>query len=338
MMMEGSVKDADSFVRTFATSIRRHLLSMRIKDIEHTCLILQFLNYTSDMGIYKAIEEALLQCDKSDPRSGRHFVFVIAYLSRMGHFHLDSIEKLIHLANRHCDVATIRDNATLASAGMKLCSSVFPNQDVREQLQFREMNRTGPLYLSALGSVAELDCCVDIEIPEYAGERLAPELRQRILSIARSESTGGSSTLSTRLDILADVRDLLGDENVFFGKVFPHAPFASIVFCLRKVKPLVVSPLPGDFVGRLAAGREVARPPQNIGKWYAVLVPRRDNLNYYGQPIGIVVSQIRQVQRLGYVPLCVQHWAYSKAKTENHSKAFLRSMIESGKWLGKRTA
>jgi hypothetical protein len=321
----GRVKNADSFINTFASSIKPHLSSLRMKDLDRTCKILQHFNYKSDMGIYEAVEEALSHCDMSDSVSGIRFISVVTHLSRVGYFSQDNIQRIIQLANHCCALPTVSDQATLAEAGRRLLNCFSPRKSSSPHTESVMSKVEVDVSLKVLARVAELDNCVEIEIPDVAGERLSPDLFRSIVSV-RQRKQVTSVALTDRFDVFADVKELLR-ENVFHGRAFPYTHFSSILFCLHPSEPLKTLPLPRDFTDRLAAGKEAVRPPQSRGRWIALLVPSRSHLGYYGQPIGNLPVHIRQLQKLGYLPLVIYHFAYAKAKSENCSKAFIKDMI-----------
>ncbi|XP_049958925.1 FAST kinase domain-containing protein 5, mitochondrial [Schistocerca serialis cubense] len=181
-----------------------------------------------------------------------------------------------------------------------------------------------------------LDVGVELECPDYNGNRLSQKTRSRITksNTKWTPSRGKRSHSQTdkfMLEVMDSLEEILGGpHNLHAVHILPQYERADIVFGIdNNGKP---SNIPAQF--KELPLHLVKPPPTNEDQtlWYAVVIGGW-NLFIRGEdrPVGAIVTKIRQLKRLGYKPTLVSWFNWSMMKSEQ-KKEFLKNMT-AGKQL-----
>ncbi|XP_050292932.1 FAST kinase domain-containing protein 5, mitochondrial isoform X2 [Anthonomus grandis grandis] len=161
-----------------------------------------------------------------------------------------------------------------------------------------------------------LDCAIDVECPDYKGNRLRPEIRYKAAKWQTEwpPSHDQWKKISPKdqffLDALDSVKKVVGHDTTDFVSVrhvVPHFPMADIIVC----KDLNTN----KFTKLLGFERyihgDVMFPHQDgTLKWYAILILTRNNTtrglkNELPEPLGTLAMKIRHLEKIGYNPVQV---------------------------------
>ncbi len=330
-------------LKEFARCCLGQLDNLRIKDLEQIAFILYIGNYTRDPSVYQAIGSAIDGCTLSDPRSGRSLVYLASFLAKKGFFKDDLITEIMSSANACEPLHAATTESELVKASLDLLLQLGRPRQPQGRRDFHlaevrsyEMRRSKMLYRIALFYVAELDCNVELDHPQYGGSRLDPDLRKKFLPLGQFDAPLSASE-RLKADVLGDLWRIYGKKGARLAKLLPHAVATDIVLCLTKLKSgkWVAFPLEEDKLEALSAEIQSSRVLTSLDGGssssssvaVAVLVPKRSHFDGDGDPVGPLAFKARQLTSLGYRVVMVRHYVYAASKREGVSTKYLHGLI-----------
>ncbi|KAK9874377.1 hypothetical protein WA026_002724 [Henosepilachna vigintioctopunctata] len=150
-----------------------------------------------------------------------------------------------------------------------------------------------------------LDCSIEIECPDYEGNRLSPDLKYRVVKwITEDKPTYTPYASLTAydklyLDVEEHIKLVVGNkEFIRSDHVTPHFPRPDIILCKDKNSNKFIEP-PG--FQKYIFG-DVKYPIKNSNlKWYALSVIGWNNtIRCTSLPVGMIVMKQRHLKKMGY--------------------------------------
>ncbi|XP_063930429.1 FAST kinase domain-containing protein 5, mitochondrial [Zophobas morio] len=155
-----------------------------------------------------------------------------------------------------------------------------------------------------------LDTCVEVECPDYKGNRLSPQKRYKaakwLSEYAPTRDQHKRLSLSDKayLEIVDSLVGIVGEERLLRSDhVLPHFSKPDIILCKDQVSGEFVEPF--GFENYVLG--DVMRP-FNVEKykWYAVMVLTPNlTLRDACEPLGGMIMKERQLKTIGYTPVLV---------------------------------
>uniref|UniRef100_A0AAR5Q8N4 FAST kinase-like protein subdomain 2 domain-containing protein n=2 Tax=Dendroctonus ponderosae TaxID=77166 RepID=A0AAR5Q8N4_DENPD len=181
-------------------------------------------------------------------------------------------------------------------------------------------------------ALLSLDCCIDIECPDYKANRLTASTRYKAAKWqtewAPSNAQFKKITAKQRLflEILDTVKDIVGQEEfVHVNHVMPHFPIADIIVCKDLTTGAYTST---DSLKQYALG-DIMKPTQDSNlKWYAILPFTLNNVvKYSNAPYGYSIMKLRQLEKIGYTPVVVLHIEFERLTPEERKQHILSKLV-----------
>ena len=332
------------FITALCKSLENRLADMRLKDLEKLAFGLYFLSHEDiNRDMREKIANSMLNCNWSDVKSGKSFVFIVTFLAKMGKFDIESINKIISKANSNkSNMTNLETDEGLARAIGFLFDLNIPF--VREVgthfvLKFVQGNRI--LCRNCLFCLLELDCMRELYRIECL--HLDLELRSALTDFFHSQpdfeffssredymDEDGriqSSTFNeqTKGHVLRDLVTILGDERfVWSGHPFPHS--TSSISLLRRDRRGTFKTFPSTFKMFSKTTLDNVREEEDV--YTAVLVPSKGQQKYHGQFYGPLKTKVEHLKLLGYKPVVI-HWPdYYRMFKDRKNLNYLRKIIE----------
>lgn len=198
--------------------------------------------------------------------------------------------------------------------------------------------------------VFSVDACIDIECPDYTGNRLPPELKYKAAKWLTDwpPSHDQWKKLSRKdqlfLDTVDTIEKIVGSqEHLTVQHVLPHFPLAGKIitrkntfnytFCLILDIIICKDTKSGAFVRPTGFQQyilgDVMRPHNNgTLKWYSVIVLIWNNVvRDTSEPLGLIAMKQRQLKKIGYNPVMVSISVMLKLFSFVHLFLFSRSIL-----------
>ena len=343
----GKPSQAESrhFLQELCAALAPQLPTMRLKDLEILAFGLYFLNNKEicrDMS--PRIAAAVEQCNWTDVRSGKSFVYLVMYLAKMGEFNTDYINRIMSRANK-CTMEKLHTFHGLSTAIQFLFDlniAYVKNENTNNIIMKDRYHMRNSLFclvqLDAMRELYNLDCV-----------ELKPSLRKKLTDFFHAQPEFEFETQSPEGNIEADTfnartkgfvhRDLInilgGSEYVWTGHPFPHS--TSSVFILKRDIRGKFLPIPEDFV-TFYPNEIVSRNCGNdvMEDYIAVLVPNKGQQTYHGHILGPLETNIEHLQMLGYKPVVVFWVEYFRQLKAKKNLGYLRKLLKDGYFKSKR--
>lgn len=150
-----------------------------------------------------------------------------------------------------------------------------------------------------------LDCCIDIECPDYRGNRLPPNLKYRLVKWLtefipiRNQEKKLTAYDQLHLDVIDNLIYIVGNKDaVKVDFVAPHFSRADIILCKNKTTNKFIEP-PG-FQQYVFGDVMYALKDPNLD-WYALsIIGWNNTIRNTSHPVGMVTMKQRHLNKLGY--------------------------------------
>jgi len=177
-----------------------------------------------------------------------------------------------------------------------------------------------------------LDACIDIECPDYKGNRLPPNLKYKgakwLTDFAPSYSQYKKLTASDQffLDTVDTVKKIIGSEELMYiHHVLPHFTRADILLCQDKTTKKYVKP---PCFERYVLGDIMI--PFNDGslKWHALVVVGWNNtIRQTSLLLGHSLMKERQLRKIGYNPVMIIWNEFIKLSPEEKEEYVMQKLV-----------
>ncbi len=334
-MVTSSIRYHDKIVDELVRTIVKDLHRLRLKDLDYFAFMLHWFNYSScEIPIHEAIAAALNRADLRDnPQKGRNLVFLAGFLTKARVLQPQLVSELFERANSFAKFRSAGSRQELLEASVEWTARLTQHKmSARDLSQFVKQQswRNRTIYQNTLFHLAEMDFNVELDFPDYDGARLDGELRSAFLPLGFYEESGSATEMLSN-KVASELRVLFGHSGVHRSLLMPHAAHRDIVLCVDG--DLTRSfPVREEVLHEM--GRKLVRAPLLVDSEcgsavpVAVVVPKRNNLDGHGRPLGPVSHRIRQLEGLGYAVVLVQHFKFAAAAKSRRAMAmFLRQLI-----------
>ncbi|XP_044764319.1 FAST kinase domain-containing protein 5, mitochondrial [Coccinella septempunctata] len=180
--------------------------------------------------------------------------------------------------------------------------------------------------------IFSLDCCIDIECPDYKGRRLSPNLKYRLvkwlLEFIPSYDQYKKLTAYDKLhlDVEENLLSIVGNRDALkVDYVVPHFGRADIILCKDKTTNKFIEP-PG-FERYILGDVKYAWPDPNLS-WYAFsIIGWNNTIRNTSRPVGLVTMKQRHLRKIGYNSKLViwnQYMNLSKGSKLKYIESLLR--------------
>lgn len=267
-----------------------------------------------------------------DPRMGRSLIYIMNFLSKKKFFMPQKLDFLYTKVNDRADdfPKAQSDQQKLTELGIDFTfqltdasiSSFRNHKDYESRKSWR-------LYINALNHLAEMDVNIEIDFPDYQGQRLNPDLRKLFLDLAVSEPENSKSS-KLRKQVLQDLEIIF--KHVYFMKVLPHSRSQDILIRIGKPLPgakLISKPVSQDNLENVSNLQPIITQQSDNDHYLVVMVPKWDNFDGNGNLMGPTTHRVRQFEKLGFIPIVVPFYAYIANHKEYKSRNFLINLIKS---------
>ena len=339
-----SPKQSRPFIEALCQSLEHRLVDMRLKDLEKLAFGLFFLNHHDiNRNMRGKLAQAMLQCNWSDVKSGKSFLFIVNFLAKMGEFEIDSINKIISEANKNKhNMMNLDTDLGLAKAIGFLFELNIPfvrEVNTKYVLKFVQGNRV--LCRNSLFCLLELDCLM--ELYRIDCQRLDGELRSTLTKFFHSQPdfeflssseeymddngqiSTGTFNEQTKGFIHRDLVNILGDERfVWSGHPFPHS--SSSIILIRRNKKGTFKMFPNTF--QTFSQSSLESVVEDEDDFTAILIPSKSQTDLKGTAYGPLERKIEHLKLLGYKPLVIFWPVYYKMFKEKKNLKFLRNTIK----------
>ncbi|CAG9865403.1 unnamed protein product [Phyllotreta striolata] len=180
-----------------------------------------------------------------------------------------------------------------------------------------------------------LDCSIDIECPDYKGNRIPAAYRTRaikyILEYIPSHDQWKKITLTDQLilNVIDSVKSIVGDEKLMFvGHVLPHFSRADIVLCRDSRTGSFVKP---EGFEKYQLGDIMFPQVQDKNlDWIAlVIVGPNHTVSGFNKPLmGLPLAKNRQLTKMGYNPVLIHWFEFTELKSEHERKEYILKKLE----------
>ena len=305
-------QNTESLLNIFVTSIKHDVQELRIKDLAMVSMIL--LKLRCKKGMYdefalELIKEAYSQArylSKSNHivNWGRNLINFCTHMATLGYYDENLVNHILRAANTSKIFQHARSLEDTMRSGIKLLVDITTRWDkeldknhMLNRYVEKELRSNHMLNQGALAAIFQLDCLVDINFPDYKGERLDEKTRQ-ILSCLVTKQPEMATDHMIMQNVFHHVCKVLNirpqDEKhfIYHGFISPDSRTRDIVFCADMdaslKNSLVVMQLPREYIKDLNEGTKVVRPEQYLHsnnnedlepfidkKWYAIVAPQQ---------------------------------------------------------------
>ncbi|XP_066144428.1 FAST kinase domain-containing protein 5, mitochondrial isoform X2 [Euwallacea fornicatus] len=178
--------------------------------------------------------------------------------------------------------------------------------------------------------ILSLDCCIDIECPDYKGNRLTPYLRYKAVKWLTewAPSTDQWKKFSLKDKLFLDVKETIkkivpNEECMFIHHLLPHFSIADIVICKENESFVTPSNLKQYTLG------DIMRPDlTGSKKWYSIMVLSWNNvIRQTTIPLGNTAMKMRQLEKLGYIPVPIFYHDFTYCTPDEKIKYILRKLV-----------
>uniref|UniRef100_A0A6P7F9H3 FAST kinase domain-containing protein 5, mitochondrial n=1 Tax=Diabrotica virgifera virgifera TaxID=50390 RepID=A0A6P7F9H3_DIAVI len=158
--------------------------------------------------------------------------------------------------------------------------------------------------------IFSLDCSIDIECPDYKGNRLPPRLKYKaakwLTEFTPSYNQWKKLTAADKLilDTIDAVSSVVGGEKfMHINFILPHFSRADIVVCKNTITGKVVEPV--GFQNYVLGDVMFPHKDKSL-EWFAITVLGWNNtVKDTNIPLGHFVMKQRQLRKIGYTPVFV---------------------------------
>ncbi|XP_018561689.1 FAST kinase domain-containing protein 5, mitochondrial [Anoplophora glabripennis] len=177
-----------------------------------------------------------------------------------------------------------------------------------------------------------LDASVDIECPDYKGNRLPPELRRKatkwVIEYIPSNDQPKKITAADQLflDVIDTVKDIVkNDSAIKIEHIMPHFSRADIILCREKKSGKFVPPC--GFESYVLG--DVMFPYKNESlEWYAISILGWNNtIRDSTLPLGNMIMKKRQLEKMGYVSIFVIWSEFLSLPKESRVEYIVRNFV-----------
>ncbi|XP_066255616.1 FAST kinase domain-containing protein 5, mitochondrial [Euwallacea similis] len=285
-----------NMLRKCCQKLAENLQNLRIKDIERTLNVLTMFTF--------------------DPRTTPD-VFEVAFEE----IHKDNrIGEMIEYPK--CLPAALYYFSLKGRYSYKLMDRILAEDFIRET--YGKLPKLLPLQ------ILSLDCCIDIECPDYKGNRLTPYIRYKAAKWLTewTPSTDQWKKFSLKDKLFLDVEETIkkivpNEEFIFIHHLLPHFSIADIVICKENGSFVTPSSLKQYILG------DIMRPDlTDSKKWYAIMVLSWNNvIRQTTIPLGHTAMKLRQLKKLGYIPVPIFYHQFTYCTPEEKIKYILRKLV-----------
>ncbi|XP_022902864.2 FAST kinase domain-containing protein 5, mitochondrial isoform X3 [Onthophagus taurus] len=188
----------------------------------------------------------------------------------------------------------------------------------------------GKQFLDVPRELYSLDMCLEIERPNYKGNRIPKDKRRRcakvfIERLPKKEKKSMNAADRLIHDVLDSCLKVTGDSNkVFLGHIIPQYVKADIVLCYDELNKEFITP---NFT-QYEIG-DIVRPPNKKNLRWIVVVPVSVNttIRYLLKPVGFMNLKRRQLKLLGYDVVMVPYHEYIPLD-EDDKVEYISSLIQ----------
>ena len=367
----------EALLNTYIKCIENKLAECRIKDLEKISCHLVRLNYQK--GTYESFVENLMTSVVTRDwikhryfgyklnHFGRSFVFFNTFMATVGHYRSDFLRDIFETVNSSAELKEAHNLDDIIKGGIITLSRIGPKYGVEDyQAQWKKEALTLNDYQGALASLAQLDCLMEINFPEYQDIRLDINIKRKLLSLERREPEHAREFEKTN-NILHDLCRVMNirvqDESkyVYHGFLSPDARNRDIVFCVdlqsSKCNDIKLVPFSRQYENDLIEGINIVRPQKyvilndegklntmggNSGnpkeqmyKWFAVVIPPRKychsqvQVSEFGTKIiGPLKLKIVRLERLGYHVITIPYELVEKHDYKKRMKQIRKLLNE----------
>ena len=227
---------------------------LRLKDLQKLINILIYIDYQGPL--FEEVGRHLGKVHLKDVKMVKAWIYIMAALASKNAYNAECLDKLFSAANRW----TTSHKSMRFQLLKKLCDKE------PAELSVRDMG--DPTWNTSIGSIAILDCQVDIQLKEYSGARLRPDVRQTLLQYVSRSTHGKRFEIPVKISTF--LRQKLGTEYVYLRHLTPYSTLKSVVFCWDAEAQTVREP-PCEFLDQLEDSLEVVSPPKPF-VYFAVVV------------------------------------------------------------------
>ncbi|KAJ9588112.1 hypothetical protein L9F63_018521 [Diploptera punctata] len=285
----------DKIVNRFYNEIK----SCRLKDLERVSFALSLYNYKHDKvpSIYDLLAEEICNSDR-----------------------LEEIEK--HPKCLPCCLNYLSQNGIYLEQEI---SKVFTKEFL--------VNAYGRNKHKIGREILNLDCSVELECPNYTGNRLDTKTRDYLAKIYTDHIWEYEDLLNRKLNssnkillevYLAAIAVLGSEKKVHLGHLVPHRERADIIYGLNEDGTAVDIPL---SFRSLKIGMCKKPPDVPNTRWYCIIIGGWNTLvRNTNEPVGSLVSKIRQLHILDYNTILVPWYEWRLLPAEEQQN-YLHSKI-----------
>nr|CAH7758563.1 unnamed protein product [Callosobruchus chinensis] len=155
-----------------------------------------------------------------------------------------------------------------------------------------------------------LDCSIDIDCPDYRGNRLPKQLRHKAakwvteFAPTKDQFKKISSAEQLILDTIDVTRNVVGGDNFLkIDHILPHFPRADIVVCKEKNTGKFIEP-PG-FEEYILGDIMFPAKEENLIFYCLVIVGWHNTIKDTNIPLGMIWMKKRHLEKIGYKPVFV---------------------------------
>ena len=332
------------FIAALCRSLENRLKDMRLKDLEKLTSALYFLNHEDiNRTMREKIANDMLNCNWSDVKSGKSFVFIVTFLTKLGKFDTESMTKILSAANKYKhEMRDLHTDFALSKAIGFLFDLNIPFMREKKMnpthvLKFVRGNRL--LCRNSLFCVLELDCYR--ELFNINCQPLDVEIRSTLTDFFHSQpdfefsaedsvDDDGRISANTFNDetkgfVYRDLVQILkGEQFVWSGHPFPHS--TSSIFLIRQDKKGRFKPFPSTFKTFSKTTLESVKEEED--EYTAILVPSKSQFNWNGDFYGPLNTKIQHLEMLGYKTIVILWAEYYKMLKVRKNLNFLRNIIK----------
>ena len=323
------------FINHFSAAAKSDLDRIfRAKDLAEIALLLFNWNHRNDDPIYGMLAEKMERLDLSDPRNGQYYLQLVTALAKKGHLLQRHVCRIFDTAKKYEKDFLSRDfrsESEMCRLARNLIFELADNSDsapdnsrMSRLSDEKYLRRTDHLYRNQLVTLAELDCAVEIQHPDYAGTRLSAESRNKMLDLIHPQIES-----KDRIEIIAEnLKQCFGD-HVYKVRVLPHSTCEDVLCCFetKKVKSsgieLIATEIRPDYLESLRTN--IVAPDLSGGlTWFVYITSKRTHYDLDGRPWGQLAWRQSQLHSLGYKTILVPFFYHCAKHVDSRSRTFLR--------------
>ena len=231
--------------------------------------------------------------------------------------------------------------------GLKFLLSIshleITDQDLSRQMQ-RQMSVQGELSqnINTLHSLAELDYLIELDFPNYSGNRMDSCIRNKLIQMVSANIIPGAMSISeanqNRQVLYQGLQRHFSSKDVFFGPILPYyTEMSDILLCVDQ--DLQTIPIPQTYrlilEGKLQSFSDLTPPtilqssPKKNHCWFCVILPKEKHFNQNGSLKGHMKHKVKHLRKLGFKVIIVPERQFNFKTKKVASKYDIQKILMS---------